>query len=108
MTKLDMHLAPCYTHISQTDYSGMGHVHVFFAKLGAPRAILGAPLFDMIVLLKRCRSSFWWDIPNRPVATSAGTETQHSSASAGHKCTCAYKPCLCLRLSVCLKIFASS
>ena len=29
-----------------------------FAVLGAPRATMGAPLFDMIVLLKRCRSSF--------------------------------------------------
>ena len=56
-----MHFTPCYTHISQTDCSGIGHVHAFLqccAELGAPRAILGAPLFDMIVLLKRCRSSF--------------------------------------------------
>ena len=56
-----MHLTPCYMHISQTDYSGIGHVHAILhccTELGAPRAILGAPLFDMIVLLKRCRSSF--------------------------------------------------
>ena len=56
-----MHCTPCYTHMSQTDYSGIGHVRAFLqccTELGAPRAILGAPLFDMIVLLKRCRSSF--------------------------------------------------
>ena len=47
--------------MSQTDYSGIGHVRAFLqccTELGAPRAILGAPMFDMIVLLKRCRSSF--------------------------------------------------
>ncbi|DBA79913.1 TPA: hypothetical protein ACH3X1_008128 [Trebouxia sp. C0004] len=53
-----MHFTDCYMHVFQTYYSGIGQVHAFWHCCVEPRAILGALLFIVIVLLKHCRSSF--------------------------------------------------
>ena len=91
-------------HIAYTDLCTPPWGHLTCPNEAAPRAILGA-LLRTTISMQRCRCSLLLTLLQTELQTTTPFQTDTtgpSSASAGHKCMLACKPCLCLESRLCL------